>query len=88
MHGPSCCVQPLGLKGVERQQVEGRVAQGFLKDFSKKGGGGGNHLMPPTYQETVPVQLARIRLWKVFLNSFLLQQLSLCCCLYFKTTLL
>ena len=38
--------------------------QGFIQDFSKKGG---NHLTPPTYQETVPITnvfTARIHLWK------------------------
>ena len=51
--------------------------QGFIYDFSKKGWGGGgwNHLTPPTYQVTVPITnalAARIRLWKnsrCFLNS-------------------
>ena len=38
--------------------------QGFIQDFSKRGG---NHLTPPTYQETVPITnvlTARIHLWK------------------------
>ena len=76
---------------------------GFHVRFFEKGGGGGggggggNHLTPPTYQETVPIAnalTARIRLWKkiqgVFeqLHTFLLQQLSFCRCLCFKTTLL
>ena len=66
-----------------------RLSQGFIQDFSKRGG---NHLTPPTYQETVPITnalTARIRLWKILgvfeqLHMFLLQQLSLCCCLCFK----
>ena len=45
---------------------------GFHIGFFEKGGGGGggcggNHLTPPTYQETVPITNAltpRIRLWK------------------------
>ena len=42
----------------------GAMAQGFIEDFSKRGG---NHLTPPTYQETVPITnvlTARIHLWK------------------------
>ena len=48
------------------------MATGFHVGFFEKGGGG-NHLTLPTYQETVPMQLARICLWKkfkVFLNTF------------------
>ena len=40
------------------------LRQGFIQDFSKRGG---NHLTPPTYQETVPITnvlTARIHLWK------------------------
>ena len=71
---------------------------GFHTAFFEKGGGGGGGESSDalTYQETVPITnalTARIHLWKrigVFeqLNTFLLQQMSLCCCLCFKATLL
>ena len=57
---------------------------GFHKIFRE---GGGNHLTPPTYQETVPITNAlNTPLEKILgvfeqLNTFLLQQMSLCCCL-------
>ena len=44
--------------------LRGGHIQGFIQDFSKRGG---NHLTPPTYQETVPITnvlTARIHLWK------------------------
>ena len=54
---------------------------GFHTGYFEKGGG--NHLMPPPTRE-------KCTLWKNSLNRcipFLLQQLPLCCCLCFKTTL-
>ena len=56
----SACVVSKGGEGERR----GGGGQGFIQDFSKRGG---NHLTPPTYQETVPITnvlTARIHLWK------------------------
>ena len=53
-------------------------AQGFIQDFSKRGG---NHLTPPTYQETVAITnvlTARIHLWKKLLVS-LNRCIPFCC---------
>ena len=80
--------------GEVREAVGAYTLQGFIQDFSKRGG---NHLTPPTYQETVPITNALTarntpleKILGVFeqLHTFLLQQLSFCCCLCFKTTLL
>ena len=55
------------------------LIHGFIQDFSK--GGGGNHLTPPTYQETVSITdvLTAIENTKVSLNRsipFLPQHLA------------
>ena len=58
------------------------MLQGFIQDFSKRGG---NHLTPPTYQETVPItNVLTAPLEKIIgvfeqMHTILLQHLSLCC---------
>ena len=42
-------------------------------------GGGGNHLTPPAYQETVPIMTARIHLWKKFKVFFFNRCIPFCC---------